>query len=41
MVVERSGQAAEPWFLGITVLSAILCGWGIRLFLAARTSPTT
>ena len=38
MVVE-SNLATEPWFLFTTLVSAVLCGWGIRLL--ARTRGTT
>ena len=38
MVVEPSVRA-DPWFLLTTVLSILLCAWGVRLL--ARTRSTT
>ena len=38
-IEESPTLARDPWFLGITVLSALLCGWGVRLLVAARTRP--
>ena len=39
IVAENRALATDPWFLLTTVLSALLCGWGARLLLKART-PT-
>ena len=38
MVVEASIRA-DPWFLLTTVLSILLCAWGVRLL--ARTRNAT
>jgi hypothetical protein len=36
VVAESRRLAADPWFVLITLLSAALCGWALRLLLAAR-----
>jgi hypothetical protein len=36
MISESVALARDPWYLGLTVLSAALCGWAIRL---VRTLP--
>ena len=38
-IKESPTLAQDPWFLGITVLSALLCAWAIRLLVGARTRP--
>jgi hypothetical protein len=35
-IVEPS--ARDPWFIAITVVSALLCVWGSRVFLSVRQS---
>ena len=35
MIAERSSLAMDPWFVLITLVSALLCFWGARLFFAA------
>jgi hypothetical protein len=39
MIEERRSLATDPWFLIITLVSALLCAWGLRLFLAVRHRP--
>ena len=34
MIAESAALAREPWYLGLTILSAALCGWAIRLLRA-------
>jgi hypothetical protein len=38
MVQERASLAADPWFLIITLIAAVLAGWGITLL--RRSSST-
>jgi hypothetical protein len=38
MVVE-SGAAKEPWVVGMTVLSVVLCVWAGRLLKTFRSTP--
>ena len=38
-VKESPTLAHDPWFLGITLLSALLCGWAVRLLVGARARP--
>jgi hypothetical protein len=40
-MVESSRLAADPWFLLITGLSAVLCLWAGRLFLATRPAKSS
>lgn len=40
VLAESSALIRDPSFVLITVISALMCGWGARLFLAAR-SPNT
>ena len=30
-IEEGSRLATDPWFIGITVLAVLLCGWALRL----------
>lgn len=36
MIVEFRSLGTDPWFLIITVIAALLCGWGARLYFQAR-----
>ena len=36
MVQERGNLARDPWFLIITLVSAALCFWAVRLLVVAR-----
>jgi hypothetical protein len=36
MVAESANLAKDPWFLIITVISAALCFWAVRLLMAER-----
>lgn len=36
MVAESASLARDPWFLLLTVLSAGLCLWAVRLLLVQR-----
>jgi dolichyl-phosphate-mannose--protein O-mannosyl transferase len=38
-IVEPSSR--DPWFIAITVISALLCLWGSRLFLSVRGNSGT
>ncbi|AHG93467.1 hypothetical protein J421_5932 (plasmid) [Gemmatirosa kalamazoonensis] len=38
MAAEAPRLASDPGFLALTVLSAVLCGWAIRLLLSGRRS---
>jgi hypothetical protein len=38
MMVETTTLARDPWFLVITLISAALCLWAVRLLLAQRRS---
>jgi len=38
MVAESTSLARDPWFLAITLISAGLCLWAVRLLLAQRRS---
>ena len=40
MIAESMALASDPWYVGLTLASAALCGWGIRLYLSARRSAT-
>jgi hypothetical protein len=35
-IEESPTLAHDPWFLGITALSALLCGWAVRLLVRER-----
>lgn len=35
-IAERGSLATDPWFVLITVLSAAMCAWAIRLLLRTR-----
>lgn len=36
-VIEESATLArDPWFLVITAIAALLCGWAVRLLLSSR-----
>ena len=37
MVVEAG--VSNPWFLGITVLAAAMCGWALSLLRHQRDAP--
>jgi hypothetical protein len=37
-IVEPSVRS--PWFLGLTLLSAVLCGWAVRLWLRPDGRPS-
>ena len=39
MLEERGNLAKDPWFLIITLLSAALCFWAVRLLVVARKRP--
>jgi len=39
MLVERETLAKDPWFLIITLVSAALCFWAVRLLVVARRRP--
>ena len=43
VIAERASLARDPWFLVITLLSAALCVWAIRLLLRTRApaAPST
>jgi len=36
MIAESSNLAKDPWFLVITLISAALCFWAVRLLLIER-----
>ena len=36
MLQERGSLAKDPWFLIITLVSAALCFWAVRLLVVAR-----
>jgi len=36
MMAESTSLARDPWFLLLTVLSAALCLWAVRLLLVQR-----
>jgi hypothetical protein len=36
MMQERASLAKDPWFLIITLLSAALCFWAVRLLIVGR-----
>ena len=36
MVAESTSLAKDPWFLLITLISAGLCFWAVRLLVAQR-----
>jgi hypothetical protein len=36
MMEERGSLATDPWFLGITLVSAALCFWAVRLLVVQR-----
>lgn len=36
IVAENASLATDPWFLATTVLSALFCVWGARLYFKAR-----
>jgi heme/copper-type cytochrome/quinol oxidase subunit 1 len=36
MTAESTSLAKDPWFLVITLVSAALCLWAVRLLVAAR-----
>jgi hypothetical protein len=36
MMAESASLARDPWFLLLTVLSAALCIWAVRLLIAQR-----
>lgn len=35
IAAENAALARDPWYLGLTVLAAALCGWALRLLRAA------
>lgn len=39
MMEERGSLAKDPWFLIITLVSAALCFWAVRLLVVARKGP--
>ena len=39
MMQERANLARDPWFLIITLVSAALCFWAVRLLVVARRGP--
>jgi hypothetical protein len=41
MIAESSSLAKDPWFLLITLFSAALCAWALRLLAVSRRSPPT
>ena len=42
MVAESTSLARDPWFLVITLVSAGLCAWALRLLMTMRKSgPST
>ena len=41
MIVERTTLATDPVFVTITVISALLCGWGARLFFVSPTGSSS
>lgn len=40
MLEERGSLAKDPWFLIITLVSAALCFWAVRLLVLARKGPS-
>lgn len=38
MIAESTSLARDPWFLVITLVSAGLCAWAVRLLVALRRS---
>lgn len=36
MIAEQTSLAKDPWFLVITVLSAALSAWAVRLLVVSR-----
>jgi hypothetical protein len=32
IAAESRSLATEPWFMGLTLLSAAMCVWAVRLF---------
>jgi hypothetical protein len=32
IITESTALATQPPFIALTVISALLCGWGIRLY---------
>ena len=36
MMAESTSLARDPWFLLLTVISAALCLWAVRLLVAQR-----
>ncbi|HKN68142.1 MAG TPA: hypothetical protein VJW73_17780 [Gemmatimonadaceae bacterium] len=39
MMEERGTLAKDPWFLIITLISAALCFWAVRLLVLSRRRP--
>jgi len=39
MMAESASLARDPWFLLLTVLSAALCIWAVRLLVVHRRRP--
>jgi hypothetical protein len=39
MIAESTSLAKDPWFLLLTLLSAGLCVWAVRLLVVARRRP--
>lgn len=38
IVAESGAPVRDPWFMLTTAMSALLCFWGLRLYLASRAS---
>lgn len=41
MLFESTSLARDPFLVSITVLSAVLCVWALRLLMATRKPPTS
>jgi dolichyl-phosphate-mannose--protein O-mannosyl transferase len=37
-IIEERQMATEPWYLAITLASAVMCAWAIRLVLRSKRS---
>ena len=38
-IAESSSLARDPWYIVITVISALLTFWAVRLLLSGRAAP--
>ena len=41
VVEEGARPLRDPWYVGVTLLAALLCGWAVRLWRGLRRGAPT